>query len=735
MVRRGMAVTLAMAGLIAACATPVFAQAISEQERLKRLLENKYGAPRSRGMDQGSTGRPDPGTTGNRTRSLGSPAPAAGGAAPSSGDVVIIRPDGSVTSMTPGRRSDAAPESLGARIGRALIPQAKAQQPMAAPSRGSPTMVSRDTFVIQLSPNATEQQIDALVQKYDLKVVRSAPSLGVLYVQQNEAAKAKTRSLAPAQETVKSALEPKVIQDLRKEPAVDAAFVNTTVGPKSVPRPSTLKLNQSGSTFNWDWHEAGATDGNWGLKSLRMPAVWSIVSRARDKVEQTTAVNLAFLDTGFGQHKNLAYAAVNGTLPPLVPPVKCENSHGTHVAGIAGAKFNQGLGMDGMMPNARVIAVPVTHELLSAGATDGSDPGQQHVAYFMDAIIELADYLEDYPVGVNERRVVNLSLAYNWLSVSLLTNRKPTDDAAIRDQVRQHGKVVQRLVTKHQDRVLFVAAAGNDSALQPTPVGAEYATAFAFAALQQGGGQRQVKNVIIVEARGRDGKRAEFSNVGGHVSAPGVDIMSTVASADSGFALCSGTSQAAPHVTALAGMLFELNPAKTPAEIIDIIVNTALPPLTPGAAPRVDALEAVLRVAPDPKVYLRHLADLNGDGKVDAADLAIFKDHLVAIEAAKTSDEPFSQDLNGDGVVDNRERCFPRIDLNGSGRASYDPSDMRPILGVPRSDLDVMELAWTGATDFKTALQESGLADLISAWKSTSSIRSLAPVGTKLPCN
>ena len=575
MVLRGMAVVLVLAGLAGASVAPAFAQATPEQERLKRLLENKYGPPRSRGMDQGSTGRPDPGTGGNRTRSLGSPAPVQGpaGSTPRSGDVLIIRPDGSVTSVAPGRRSDVSPESLGARIGRALIPKANAQQPIAAPTTGAPTMILRDTFVIQLNPNATEQQIDALVQKYDLSVVRNVPSLGVLYVQQNEATKAKTRSLAPVQETVKSALEPKVIQDLRKEPAVDAAFVNSTVGSKSVPRPSSLKLNQSGGTFNWDWQEAGATDGNWGLKSLRMPAVWSIVSRARDKIEQTTAVNLAFLDTGFGQHKNLAYAAVNGTLPPLVPPFKCENSHGTHVAGIAGAKFNQGLGMDGMMPNARVIAVPVTHELLSAGATDGSDPSQQHVAYFMDAIIELSDYLDDYPVGANERRVVNLSLAYNWLSVSLLINRKPTDDAAIRDQVRQHAKVVQRLVTKHQERVLFVAAAGNDSWQQSTPVGAEYATAFAFAALQQGGGQRQVKNIIIVEARGRDGKRAEFSNVGGHVSAPGVDILSTVASPDSGFALCSGTSQAAPHVTALAGMLFELNPAKTPAEIIEIIAT------------------------------------------------------------------------------------------------------------------------------------------------------------------
>lgn len=724
MLLRCVAVALVLAGT-----SPVFAQANADQERLKRLLENKYGAPRSRSLEQESTGR---------TRGLGSPAPAPSAPARPD-DLVIIKPDGSVKKLEPGRRSDAGdavPESVLSRVTRALVPRAMAQQPMTAPSRSAPTIVSKNTIVIQLSPTVTVEQIDALVQKYDLKVTKHVPSLGVLYVEQSEIVRERTRGLAPgAPETLKSVLEPKVIMDLRKEPAVDAAFVNTTVAPKSVPRSSDAKINQSGAMINWQWNESSGVDGNWGLKALRMPAVWTILSRVRDTVPSTTAINLAFLDNGFGQHKNLTYAAVNGTLPPMLPPMDCIRSHGTHVAGIAGAKFGQGSGIDGMMPGARVIALPITRELLTAGASDGTDPAQQHVAFFMDAITDLGEYLDDYPVGPNERRVVNISLAYNWFGVFVVTNRNPTEDNVIRDQIRQHAKVVQRLVARHQERVLFVAAAGNDSEGSAQAVPAEYATPFAYAALQTGGGWKPAKNIIVVEARGRDGKRPGFSNVGGHVAAPGVDIMSTVATADNGYAVCSGTSQAAPHVTALAGILFELMPNKSPAEIVEIIVNTAQPPLTPGAAPRVDALEAVLRVTPDPKQFLRHLADLNGDGKVDAADLAIFKSHLTAIEAAKTSDEPFTMDLNGDGAVDNRERCFPRIDLNGSGRASYDATDMRPVLGVPRSDLDVMELAWTDATDFKTALQESGLMDLINAWKSTTSIRTVAPAGSKLPCN
>jgi len=104
------------------------------------------------------------------------------------------------------------------------------------------------------------------------------------------------------------------------------------------------------------------------------------------------------------------------------------------------------------------------------------------------------------------------------------------------------------------------------------------------------------------------------------------------------------------------------------------------------------------------------LADLNKDGAVDEADLTIFKSQLDEITANRTAGTSFTHDLNGDDVVDGSECLWPSADLNGSGSVSTMAADERSVMGSKRSDLEVMELAWTkGKDNFRRALRESGL--------------------------
>ncbi len=715
---------------------PSFAQTpddAAQRENLKRLLEQKFGP-----------------TTPQKpvTRSLPSaPAPAP---ALKKEDVIVIDKDGKVARPVPPgapgvlkqqfaptdvqrvrdllraaiinaqQKSLPTTSQFTANLGASVAAQPGTRSlggtpaaPAATPVADEPMMIKRNSYIIQLKPNVTAGQIDALLDKYRLRVTKHVASLGVLYVEpMDEAAVARSRSITPGKDTLKTILEPKVITDLRNEPAVDAAFVNSSIGPKSVKRSNGLKLESGALTYTWNWQlDQSAFDGNWGLKRLRLPAVWTILNRHNEKVANKPLTTVSFLDSGFGKHSQLNYNLVRGGLQPIPPMPDCGPNHGTHVAGIVGASLGAssvgGAGIDGILPGARLDAIPISRELLTEGAADGTDVAQQHVAFFMDALADLAEYLSENPPQANERRVVNVSLAYNWSWVAQLTRTNPAENRVIRDQIRQHAKVVQTIVNQVSERILFVVAAGNDSDGLAEPLKAEFATPFAFAALVESANFKPSRNIIVVEAKDRDGHRALFSNIGGHVAAPGVDILSTIASARQSYGVCSGTSQAAPHVTALAAVLFDLDPSKKATEVADIIRKTATPSTDGKSAPQIDFLEAVLTLA-DKKALL-YLADLTQDGKVDAADLAVFKDHMLALESARFDNAPITIDLNGDGLVDDTERCWPLIDLNGSGRASHRPDDKRRIGGVMRSDLDVLELAWTDTQHtFKAALAESG---------------------------
>lgn len=688
----------------------------ADKDRLKRLLEERFKA---------------------------APPPATRSAQPPAKDgIFVIKPDGSVEKAPPNAVRQLPPRSsLGHAVFTADLSQiATPRGPRLAQQGGDPysrsvapqVLVKRDAVVIQLKPSVTESQINALVTKYNLKIIKLVPSLGVLQVElPPQPPSATTRSSRPG-DAMKSTLEPKFVTDLRNEPAVDAAFVDVSVAPRSVPRPGKVSVEQGGTRLGWNWQTSTSSDGNWGLKAMRMPGVWKILAQARKSDPKAARPVLSFLDNGFGKHPQLPYRQVKGTLVPVQPLTNCDRSHGTHVAGIACATFNQGAGIDGMVPDAQIDVIQISRELLMEGVTEGTGQSQQQVAFFMDAITDLAEYLDEVPLKPGERRVVNISLAYNWAWTNITTNANATADRVIRDQIRQHAKVVQYLVNRQQGQVLFVVAAGNDSHGAPTPVQASLATPFAFAALQRSATFQPSPNILVVEAHDRSGARASFSNIGGHVAAPGVDVMSTFASTTAGYGVCSGTSQASPHVAALATILFELDPTKTPAEMVEIIRTSAQAPLAQnGGAPRVDGLEAALQLQ---RKRLVELADLNGDSKVDTADLAQFKADLISLLEGRFGGE-ITRDLNGDSVVDEFERCWPRIDLNGSGRASIDPTDVRAVGGVMRSDLDVLEAAWTDqTTTFKSAAETADLDILIDAWRGTANVGAATRLNLDLPC-
>ena len=250
-------------------------------------------------------------------------------------------------------------------------------------------------------------------------------------------------------------------------------------------------------------------------------------------------VKVAVLDTGYVPHPDLVTGMANGydfVSDPLsardgngrdpnpldegdyAPYNLCKDQanahtstwHGTHVAGIIGARGNNGMGIVGVADLARVQPVRVL------GRCGG------RTSDIADAIIWAAGgHVDGVPDNTYPAKIINMSIG--------TVTRCPAAYQRAIDIARSKGALV-------------VAAAGNGNT-----EASKYAPA-------------NCRGVITVGATTKEGKRASFSNYGTRVniSAPGENILSlSVNSLDRPdntkftYVYESGTSMAAPHVSAL----------------------------------------------------------------------------------------------------------------------------------------------------------------------------------------
>ncbi len=191
------------------------------------------------------------------------------------------------------------------------------------------------------------------------------------------------------------------------------------------------------------------------------------------------------------------------------------NQHGTHVAGIAAAVRNNGIGIAGMAVKAEIMMVKI-----------GQDhPLSKSVENSYDGVLYAAS---------NGADVINCS----WGSSA------PSEiERNIIETATQLGSIV-------------IAAAGNDSENQSF-----YPAAY--------------PEVISVAAVNSEDRRAPFSNYNYSVdiSAPGTGIYSTVP--DSSYDLLNGTSMASPVVAGAAAMLRHKHPEYSPLELGEHLKATA----------------------------------------------------------------------------------------------------------------------------------------------------------------
>ena len=204
-------------------------------------------------------------------------------------------------------------------------------------------------------------------------------------------------------------------------------------------------------------------------------------------------------------------------------PASFGHRHGTHVAGIAAAESNNGVGVAGADWHARLMSIRV---LNSSG-----------LGYEEDIVRGI-----DYAVAEGAD-IINLSLA------------GPASPA-----------MLDAVENAYASGVLVVAAAGNSgsntSARRIYPVCAD---------------RNGVNMVLGVGATDDEGEPKSFSNYGAcvDVSAPGDKIFNTVPGND--YKKLSGTSMSSPLAAGIAGLYLAKNPGASPSQIISAMVNSLDP--------------------------------------------------------------------------------------------------------------------------------------------------------------
>ncbi len=191
-----------------------------------------------------------------------------------------------------------------------------------------------------------------------------------------------------------------------------------------------------------------------------------------------------------------------------------------------------------------------------------------------------------------------------------------------------------------QSGLSLVAAVGNNSTSQPT-----YPAAY--------------KNVIAVARIGPDDLHADFSNFGDYVDvcAPAVDLYSCLAGEEHDWGTWSGTSFAAPLVSAACALVLAINPSlNAPAmeyhlretATTDLQWGSVTPPDIYYGYGRINLAKAVV-TANDPSLTSIY-GDMNGSGNVDVADVVYLAAH---VKWQKPVDNPRANpDLDCNGVID-----------------------------------------------------------------------------------
>lgn len=309
-------------------------------------------------------------------------------------------------------------------------------------------------IIVKFKPNVGPSEIALVHRKFGGRVRETIPSLGVQVV------------------SIPQGNVPDKVKAYSANPAISYAEPNYECQIVGSPDDDYINLQ-------------------WSLSKIEAPQAWDVTRGNRN-------INIAILDSGVDLgHPDLAGKIVANANFSSSPTTNDLYGHGTHVAGIAAANTNNGMGVAGVGYDSTIMNVKVL-----------GDNGSGFYTWVATGITWATD---------NGAEIINLSLGSTSYSITL--------ENAVR--------------YAWSKGVVVVAAAGNSGS--SIPFYPAYYT-----------------DCLAVAATDVDDALPYWSNTGDWVdiAAPGVSILSTYK--DKNYGYMSGTSMASPHAAGLAALLFSV---------------------------------------------------------------------------------------------------------------------------------------------------------------------------------
>ncbi|RBW67603.1 S8 family peptidase [Bacillus taeanensis] len=276
--------------------------------------------------------------------------------------------------------------------------------------------------------------------------------------------------------------------------------------------PLLMKLPEIKAIEKDDKVSISAQKVDWGIPKIEASRAWKDAYKGK-------GIKIAVLDTGISRSHSDLTAAGGVSFVSYTNDYNDDHGHGSHVAGIIGAKDNE-IGTVGVAPEASLYGVKV---LNSSGSGNES------------AIIKGIEWAIEKKMDI-----INLSLA---------TPNSSTAVKLVIDKAYAQG-------------IFIVAAAGNDLTDDGQPLPVQYPAKY--------------PSVIAVGAINEQNKRASFSAIGPELSfaAPGEFIYST--GIGNSYFTQSGTSMAAPFAAGVLALYKQANPELGTSQLRALLQKNAV---------------------------------------------------------------------------------------------------------------------------------------------------------------